>query len=502
MTSIEQTYVTIEDRLHRGEEAARQTPLSAHAEWEPAAERPDPVDLLVAQNAMREADLVPVRHGRMMVSPFTFYRGAAKVMAADLADTPTAGLIVQLCGDAHLSNFGGFASPERQLLFGLNDFDETLPGPFEYDLKRMAASFTIAARNNSFSPKDTRAVTLESVQAYRLAMAEFAAMRTLDIWYAQMSEHDIQEAMRAVKVDALAADGTRNSAVKRKKKDKTGKATKGSKAEADMIADAIKAASKLLKKARTRDSLHALPRFTEVVDGRYRIVSQPPVVVPLRELHGVWGRSSDEIRDVIQAQFRVYKSSLSADRRQLLERFTIVDVARKVVGVGSVGTRAFMVLLEGRDTGDPLFLQVKEATRSVLEDHLPNSAFHTHGQRVVEGQRMMQATSDIFLGWTKGVQDDRSYYWRQLRDMKASAPVEAMNPFRMTFYARMCGWTLARAHARSGDPVAIAAYLGTGDQLDLAINEFSARYAEQNSRDYEAFVRAVKDGRIDAVQGV
>ena len=500
-TQTQPSYVRVDDRRARGKEAAKRTPVSSHGEWEPAADRPDPVELLVAQDATREVDLVPVRHGRMMVSPFTFYRGAAKVMAADLAGTPTAGLTVQLCGDAHLSNFGGFASPERQLLFGLNDFDETLPGPFEYDLKRMAASFTIAARNNGFTPKDTQVVTLESVKAYRLAMAEFAGMRTLDIWYAHMSEHDFQDAMQAVQEEATTARGT-GKRKPGKKKRKATKAGKAGNAESAAIAEAIKVANKTLRKAHTRDSLHALNRYAEVVDGRYRIVSQPPVVVPLRELEGAWGLSADQIRGVVEDQFRAYQSSLSADRRLLLEKFSIVDMARKVVGVGSVGTRAWMVLLEGRDSGDPLFLQVKEATRSVLEDHLPNSRFHTPGQRVVEGQRLMQAASDIFLGWTKGVQDDRFYYWRQLRDMKASATVEAMTPFGMTFYAQVCGWTLARAHARSGDPVAIAAYLGADDRLDQAITEFSASYADQNSRDHETFVNAVAAGRIDAIEGV
>jgi uncharacterized protein (DUF2252 family) len=499
-TQTEQSYVSVDDRRARGKQAARQTPVSSHRVWVPAADRPDPVGLLTAQNVTREADLVPVRHGRMMVSPFTFYRGAAKVMAADLAGTPTAGLEVQLCGDAHLSNFGGFASPERQLLFGLNDFDEALPGPFEYDLKRMAASFTIAARNNGFSTTDTNAVTAESVKAYRVAMAEFAAMRTLDAWYAHMSEQHIQEAMQAFQDEAPGAKPGKG-----KGKGKSGKkkqAPKAGNAEDSHVAKAVKTATKTLRKAHSRDSLHALGRYAEVVDGRYRIVSEPPVVVPLRELDGSWGASTDQIRAVVEDQFRAYQTTLSADRRKLLERFRIVDMARKVVGVGSVGTRAFMVLLQGRDTDDPLFLQVKEATRSVLEDHLPKTRFNTPGQRVVEGQRMMQATPDIFLGWTKGVQDDRFYYWRQLRDMKASAEVENMTPFAMTFYARMCGWSLARAHARSGDPVAIAEYIGGDDRLDQAITEFSARYADQNSRDHESFVKAAADGRIDAQQGV
>ena len=497
MTQTEQSYVSVDDRRTRGEEAAKRTPVSSHAEWVPAADRPDPVELLIEQNITREPDLVPVRHGRMMVTPFTYFRGAAKVMAADLAGTPTAGLEVQLCGDAHLSNFGFFGSPERQLLFGLNDFDETLPGPFEYDLKRMAASFTIAARNNGFNKTEANAVTVEAVKAYRRTMAEFAAMRTLDVWYAHMSENHIQEAMRAVQEASASAKSGKGKSGK-----KHAKATKAGKAADSDVAKRIKAATKALQKAHTRDSLHALSRYAEVVDGRYHIVSQPPVVVPLRDLEGTWGMSQDQMRSVVEDQFQAYQRTLSDDRRQLLQKFSIVDMARKVVGVGSVGTRAWMVLLQGRDDHDPLFLQVKEATRSVLENHLPKTRFHTPGQRVVEGQRMMQATPDIFLGWTKGVQDDRFYYWRQLRDMKASAAVETMAPFSMSFYARICGWSLARAHARSGDPVAIAAYLGTGDAFDRAVATFSARYADQNSRDHATFVKAVSDGRIDATQGV
>ena len=486
---------SVEDRRATGERARENTPIATQADWEPA-ERPDPVELLIEQNATREADLVPVRHGRMTVSPFTFYRGAAKVMATDLATTPMAGLVVQLCGDAHLSNFGGFASPERELLFGLNDFDETLPGPFEYDLKRMAASFTIAARNNGFTPADARAVTVRSVKAYRLGMAEFAAMRTLDIWYAHMTERDIQDAMRAVQVASVGSKPT---------KAKTGKkqrATKASNAEAAQIAKAQKTANKTLRKAHTRDSLSALPKFAEVVDGRQRIVSQPPVIIPLRDLAASYEMTPEQARNAVEEQFHVYKATLTNDRRQLLDRFTIIDVARKVVGVGSVGTRAWMVLLQGRDNADPLFLQVKEATASVLENHLPKSRYNTPGQRVVEGQRLMQAASDIFLGWTRGVETDRYYYWRQLRDMKGSAVVEGMTPFGMTFYAQMCGWTLARAHARSGDPIAIAEYLGTGDAFDHAIADFSARYADQNQRDYDAFVKAIAEGRIQAATGI
>jgi len=456
------------------------------------------VELLIEQNATREADLVPVRHGRMTVSPFTFYRGAAKVMATDLASTPMADLVVQLCGDAHLSNFGGFASPERQLVFGLNDFDETLPGPFEYDLKRMAASFTIAARNNGFPPADARAVTMESVKAYRSGMAEFAAMRTMDVWYAHMTEHDIQDGMRAVQ--EASNIHTKPSKGKTGRKKRGG--SKASKADAAIIAKAIKNANRLLRKAHTRDSLGALTKFAEVVDGRHRIVSQPPVIIPVRDLAASYEMTPDQARNAVEEQFRAYKATLNNDRRQLLDKFTIVDTARKVVGVGSVGTRAWMVLLQGRDSTDPLFLQVKEATASVLEDHLPKSRYNTPGQRVVEGQRLMQATSDIFLGWTRGVQADRYYYWRQLRDMKGSAVVETMTPVAMTFYAQICGWTLARAHARSGDPIAIAEYLGHNDAFDKAIADFSSRYADQNQRDYDTFVKAIADGRIQAATGI
>ena len=499
-TSIVSSEISVEDRQAVGEQARERTPLSSQADWEPAVGRPDPVELLIEQNATREVDLVPVRHGRMTVSPFTFYRGAAKVMASDLGTTPMAGLVVQLCGDAHLSNFGGFASPERQLLFGLNDFDESLPGPFEYDLKRMAASFTIAARNNGFTPADARAVTVESVKAYRSGMAEFAAMHTLDVWYSHMSEQHIQDALRAVQEASVV--GVKPGKGKAGK-NKTGKKKQGAtKADAALIARASKNLNKTIRKAHTRDSLGALPKFAEVVDGRHRIVSQPPVIIPLRDLAASYEMTPEEARSAVEDQFRVYKATLSNDRRLLLDRFTIVDVARKVVGVGSVGTRAWMVLLQGRDNADPLFLQVKEATSSVLEDHLPKSRYNTPGQRVVEGQRLMQAASDIFLGWTRGVQANRYYYWRQLRDMKASALVELMSPFAMKFYAQLCGWTLARAHARSGDPIAIAEYLGTGGAFDNAIADFSNRYADQNQRDYDIFVKAIADGRIQAVTGI
>jgi uncharacterized protein (DUF2252 family) len=470
---------SVEERRAQGKEARSRMPRSSHSGWTPASDRPDPVALLQAQNRNREPDLVPVRHGRMLVSPFTFYRGGARIMAADLAGTPVAGLQVQLCGDAHLSNFGLFASPERRLLFDLNDFDETLPGPFEWDVKRMAASFTIAARHNGFTKMDTRAATQASVRAYREAMAGFAQMGTLGIWYAHLSEDELVHAIRSAAAEAS-------------KPKKAAKAATG----------AEKSIQKITGKARTRDSLQALSKLGEVVDGRYRIVSQPPIVVPVRDMEAVYGLSPDQAERNVRAQFRAYRATLRDDQRQLLERFELVDAARKVVGVGSVGTRAYIALLQGRDQHDPLFLQVKEATASVLEGPLPKSRYRQHGERVVAGQRMMQAVSDIFLGWTKGEDRTRHYYWRQLRDMKGSAEIETMDLVGLSFYAGICGWTLARAHARSGDPIAIAAYLGSSDRFDKSIGDFSQRYADQNELDHEAFVKAIRSGRLEAHEGV
>ncbi len=471
-------HLSVDERRAKGKAARQRSPLSGHGGWGPAGDRPDPVALLEAQNLTREPDLVPVRHGRMMVSPFTFYRGAAKIMAADLKDTPMAGLNVQLCGDAHLSNFGVFASPERALLFDLNDFDETLPGPFEYDVKRMAASFTIAARNNGFTKADTRAATLASAASYREAMAQFAAMGNMEIWYARLSEDDLMKAISVV------AGQARN------------------KKEAAQAKQGETVARLTAAKAHTRDSLQALSKLGELVDGRFRIVSQPPVVVPARDLEAMYGYSAQQIQDLIHQEFRAYRMTLQNDRRHLLERFEIVDMARKVVGVGSVGTRAFIVLLQGRDERDPLFLQVKEATASVLEDHLPKTRFKQPGERVVQGQRMMQAASDIYLGWTKGIEADRYLYWRQLRDMKGSAVVEAMTPLGLRFYGGICGWTLARAHARSGDVIALAEYLGKSDKFDRSITDFSERYADQNEQDYRAFAEAIRSGRLQAITGV
>ena len=477
MTTTHVSRPTLADRRAQGTDARSATPPDSHAGWAPAADRADPVALLEEQNLSRDADLVPVRHGRMLASPFTFYRGAARIMAEDLRRTPRAGLTVQLCGDAHLSNFGVFASPERALVFDINDFDETLPGPFEYDVKRLAASFTIAARNNGFAKADVRSVTQASVASYRNAMAAFAEMSTLEVWYAHLSEAQLLESVQAA-ITELSASGA-----DAKKLKKQGKRTKA-----------------IAKKARARDSTQALAKLGELVDGRYRIVSQPPFIVPLREVHTIYPSFPENAGAVIEQQFAKYGRTLQPDRRALLERFEFVDAARKVVGVGSVGTRAFIALLQGKDAHDPLFLQLKEASRSVLESHLPKSRYRQPGQRVVQGQRLMQATSDIFLGWTTGLDTSRSFYWRQLRDMKGSAEVEAMGPEGMTFYATTCGWTLARAHARSGDPVALAQYLGAGDEFDAAITDFGKRYAKQNEKDYAAFADAVRTGRIEAVR--
>jgi uncharacterized protein (DUF2252 family) len=474
MTVIE--HPTLDERNDRGRSARSNVPLLAHEGWVPAKRRPDPIRLLEAQNATREPDLVPVRHGRMAVSAFTFYRGAAKIMASDLKGTPRAELDVQLCGDAHLSNFGAFASPERTLLFDLNDFDETLPGPFEYDVKRLAASFTIAARNNGFTAADADRAARTSAMAYRTAMARFAGMRTMDVWYERIPA---QEVIDAIKVKAGSLKG----------------------AERKKAKAAHKSAKKTVAKGRTRDSLQALSKLAEHVDGQYRIVSQPPVVVPLRDMPETTGYSVEQLEEMLRDQFRAYRETLRSDQRLLLERFQVIDMARKVVGVGSVGTRAFIVLLQGRDQQDPLFLQVKEATASVLEDHLPKSDFSEPGERVVHGQRLMQAASDIYLGWTKGSEDGRHLYWRQLRDMKVSAEVELMGPGTLVGYAEFCGRALARAHARSGDPVAIAAYLGNKDAFDRSIADFSTRYADQNERDYEAFRAAIASGRLDAAEG-
>jgi uncharacterized protein (DUF2252 family) len=462
-------HLSVAERVARGRAARKEVPRSAHALFEPASGRADPVELLERQAQTRVPELVPIRYGRMLVSPFTFYRGAAMIMAHDLAATPRSGLTVQCCGDAHLSNFGVFASPERRLMFDANDFDETLPGPWEWDVKRLAVSMLIAARDNGFRAKEQDRIVHNTVGAYRAAMAEFAAMTNLDVWYSQL---DIESAIRDY----------------------------GSQFKPAIV----KRTQKNLAKARTKDSLAAFSKLTHVVDGKARIVDQSPLIVPVDQL--AQGREREDILEELQQLLRDYRESLAIDRRVLLEQFDLTDLARKVVGVGSVGTRAWIALLLGRDGQDPLFLQMKEAEASVLEEVLGPSEFSNHGQRVVVGQRLMQATSDIFLGWLHVDSPldgkPRDFYGRQLKDWKGSAEIEQMIPKAMATYGALCGWTLARAHARSGDRIAIAAYLGNGTSFDRAVVEFSKAYAEQNDRDYQALGAAVDSGSIAAQTGL
>jgi len=455
------------DRIARGRAARAEAPRSSHSMLDAISDR-DPVGLLEEQAASRVPELVPIRYGRMLVSPFTFYRGAAAIMAHDLVPTPRAGLSVQLCGDAHLSNFGGFASPERTLVFSVNDFDETLPGPFEWDVKRLAASFEIAGRDRGFSDAERRTALLSGLRTYREAMRSFARMTELDVWYSRLDAEGVTAQLRAAQ----------------KKK-------------------GAKAVQKDMAKGRSKDSMKAFAKLTRIVDGKPQIVSDPPLIVPTRELvAGAAGRGFEEkIRNLLQA----YSRSLQYDRRILLEEYRYADMARKVVGVGSVGTRAWIILLLGRNNGDPLFLQVKEAQASVLEPHLGRSDFRNHGRRVVEGQRMMQAASDIFLGWVHDPEEGdgvaRDYYIRQLWDWKTSIDLEGLSPYGLEVYGKACGWTLARAHARSGDRVAIASYLGKSDVFDRAVADFAIAYADLNERDHVALREAVDSGRIKAEAG-
>jgi uncharacterized protein (DUF2252 family) len=461
-------HLSIEERVARGKAARREVPRGSHAGFSPGAYRHDPVDLLERQATTRVPELVPIRYGRMLVSPFTFYRGAALVMAADLAGEPRSGITTQLCGDAHLMNFGAFGSPERQLVFGINDFDETLPGPWEWDVKRLAASFAIAGRDNGYSSKERKAVVLAAVGVYRKAMREFAGMKNLAVWYAHL---DIERTF-------VVLQGQLDRATRKR-------------AQANIA------------KARTRDSMQAFEKLTHVVDGERRIISDAPLIQPVEEL--VDGTELGQVIEWIRGVLRGYRGTLQSDRRELLEDFRFAGMARKVVGVGSVGTRAWIVLLLGRDENDPLFLQAKEAEASVLEEFLEPSRHATAGARVVHGQHFMQETSDIFLGHQRVHAPDgveRDFYVRQLRDWKGSALVESMTPPTMAVYARLCAWTLARAHARSGDRVAIASYLGGGDAFDQAIAQFSEAYADQNERDYDALLQAEKDGRITARRGL
>ncbi|TQM61887.1 DUF2252 domain-containing protein [Humibacillus xanthopallidus] len=462
-------HLTPEERMARGKAARNETPRRGHGTWRPATDRPDPVDLLESQAASRVPELVPIRYGRMMVSPFTFYRGAALIMASDLAATPRSGLNTQLCGDAHLSNFGMFGSPERRLVFDINDFDETLPGPWEWDVKRLAASFEIAGRDRGFAPAERRAIVSGGVAEYRERMQQFAGQRTLDVWYAHIDVETVFEELK--------------SSITKKQQART---------QANIA------------KARTRDSMQAYTKLTHEVDGHRRLVSDPPLVVPIEELVPA-GSARDDINGELHALIRSYRRTLETDRRELLESYRYVHSARKVVGVGSVGTRAWILLLLGRDEEDPLLLQAKEAQESVLERFVGKSKYANSGQRVVAGQRLMQAVSDIFLGWQRvtGLDElQRDFYIRQLRDWKGSADVDTMSARVMSAYARLCGATLARAHARSGDRIAIASYLGTSEAFDKAIADFSAAYADQNELDYQALVDAVASGRVQAQTGL
>ena len=459
---------TPSERAARGKDARRDVPRSVHGEWQPGAMRRDPVDLLEEQGETRLAELGPIRYGRMLASPFAFFRGAAYLMAADLADGPRTGLHAQLCGDAHLSNFGIFAAPDRRRVFSINDFDETLPGPFEWDVKRLAASFAVAGREGGFSDAERRAVTTTAVRQYREAMATFAEMRNIEVWYTRLDLAGILEHFR------------RTASGKQMKR---------------LHANVVN--------ANTKDSLRALSKLCRTVDGELRIVGRPPLVTPIEDV--LPGAERAHLEDVVRRMIRAYRRTLPRDRRNLLESYRYVHAARKVVGVGSVGARTWILLLVGRDHDDPLFLQFKEAQMSVLEPFLGKSHFTQHGQRVVEGQRMMQAAPDILLGWERIVTIDgqkRDFYIRQLWDSKGSADVELMDPAALEAYGRICGWTLARAHARSGDRVAIAGYLGNGASFDRAMASFAETYADQNERDYRTLQEAVGSGRVAAEPGV
>jgi uncharacterized protein (DUF2252 family) len=462
-------YVAPGERAEEGRAARKATPRRAHGEWGPAPDRPDPVAILEEQAVTRLSDLVPIRYGRMLVSPFAFFRGAAAIMAADLSRTPDSGFVTQLCGDAHLSNFGIFGTPERKFVFDINDFDETHPGPWEWDVKRLAASFEVAARECGWPRRARRQILAATLREYRRAMRELAGSPSLRVWY----DH--------LEVDELVAWLRRNFSAKRLVQ-----------VDADVA------------KARTKDSMRALSKLTTVVDGERRIVHDPPLVVSIEEL--LTGEEWHGVEDEIRAMVRRYRRSLTPERRDLIDQYRLVHVARKVVGVGSVGTRAWIALFLGRDESDPLMLQVKEAQHSVLEPYLEDSQHPTNGERVVSGQRRMQATGDPFLGWThvnRSVLDGqpRDYYVRQLWDWKGSATIEGMSARGLAVYGRTCAWTLARAHARSGDRIAIASYLGGGSAFDEAIAAFAEAYADQNERDYAALAAAAESGRVVAETG-
>jgi uncharacterized protein (DUF2252 family) len=452
------------ERAAYGRAARRRASRSSLGRYEAARRRPDPVETVERQSADRVRELVPIRYGRMLESPFRFYRGAAAIMAADLAPLPSTGLQVQLCGDAHPLNFRLLASPERRLVFDINDFDETLPGPFEWDVKRLAAGFVTAARANGFSLEEQNSTVRACVGAYRQRMREFAGMRTLDIWYAQ----DDADRMRELLASSKDKEARRRTAA-------------------------------AAARARTRTHLQAFAKLTRVTAEGRRIAPDPPLIMPLDQLSA--GLSGIERERGFQALLEGYARTLPSERRHLLRHYRLVDMARKVVGVGSVGTRCWVLLLLGKDDDDPLLLQAKEAQESVLAAHTGGEPYDNQGRRVVAGQRLMQTTGDIFLGWTHVVGldgQDRDFYVRQLWDWKGIARPETMAPRMLSLFGRLCGASLARAHARSGDPVALAAYLGGSDRFDRALTEFAQAYAEQNERDFEALRSACRSGRITA----
>lgn len=451
---------TVEERIELGRSSRRTTPRSAHGGWSPSPERRDPVTLLEEQNATRVPWLVPIRHARMSASPFTFYRGAARIMAADLAGSPVSGLDVQLGGDAHLSNFGAYASPERRLVFDQNDFDETLPGPWEWDLKRLATSFVVACQFHGYPAEATRAVAAQVVRSYRASIGRFGEQGFVSLWYDYVGVDDVGN----------------NSGLPAKELNKR--------------------LDRFRKKATRRTSQQALEKLAEVVDGEWRIRHEPPVLFPLDHLPG--SEDQDLLSAAVGHSLESYATTLDDSRRALLDRYDLIDVGVKVVGVGSVGTRCLIALLRGRDEHDPLFLQIKEAGPSVLAEYLAPSEYEHQGRRVVEGQRLVQATSDIFLGWTTGELAGVSYYVRQLRDWKGSVEVEAdgVTPDQLGFYAGLCGMTLARGHARSGDAVAIHSYVGKSDSLDRSIGAFAESYAARNLDDFHQFQQAIAEGRL------
>jgi uncharacterized protein (DUF2252 family) len=464
--------LSVEERVARGRAARGEAPRSSHSRWEPAPDRLDPIRLLEEQAHSRIPELVPIRYGRMLVSPFTFYRGAASIMAADLARTPTSGVTVQLCGDAHLSNFGLFGTPERRMLFDINDFDETLPGPWEWDVKRLAASFEVLGRDSGFSPSDRRVIVMAGVREYRERMSHAAKLGTLGAWYDQL---DAGMLLKLAREEARVKQLSKREA---------------------------QTAERRVAQARTRDSIRVFAKRAREVDGELRIVADPPLVVPIEDLV-VPGTEWEEPTLMIKKLLNTYRRTLGRQGHPL-EEFRYTHAARKVVGIGSAGTRCYLLLLVGRDRNDPLFLQVKEAQASVLEPFLGRSRYTHHGERVVVGQRLMQGATDIFLGWQriKGLDGvTRDYYVRQFHDWKGGATVENLKVPGATFYARLCAATLARAHARWGDRIAIASYLGRNDTFDRAIADFCAIYADQNERDYESFQAAVDSGRLSAQTG-